>query len=108
MPSFVPKMSASITSYIVQIIYIASAWILYPLHVSLLPLIYLRKITYGLCCTVSWRTDTNDSKLPSHMVDNSKVHDEYKSDNWKSAVFTDVTLYTTVNRYQEFRGAKCL
>ena len=36
---FVPKMSASITSYIVQIIYIASAWILYPLHFSLLPLI---------------------------------------------------------------------
>jgi len=28
---FVPKMSASITCYIVQIIYIASAWILYPL-----------------------------------------------------------------------------
>ena len=33
-------MSASITSYIVQIIYIASAWILYPLHFSLLPLTY--------------------------------------------------------------------
>src|SRR5215469_1627350 len=37
---FVPKMSASITSYIVHIIYIASAWILYPLHFSLLSLIY--------------------------------------------------------------------
>ena len=37
--SFVPKMSASIKSYIVQIIYIVSAWILYPLHFSLLPLI---------------------------------------------------------------------
>ena len=36
---FVPKMSASFTSYIVQIIYIALAWILYPLHFSLLPLI---------------------------------------------------------------------
>src|SRR5215469_5715025 len=36
---FVPKMSASITSYTVQIIYIASAWILYPLHFSLLPMI---------------------------------------------------------------------
>jgi len=34
---FVPEMSASITSYIVQIIYIASVWILYPLHLSLLP-----------------------------------------------------------------------
>src|SRR5215469_129200 len=37
---FVPEMSASITSYIVQIIYIASAWIPYALHFSLLPLIY--------------------------------------------------------------------
>src|SRR5215813_13275974 len=36
---FVPEMSASITSYVVQIIYIALAWILYPLHFSLLPLI---------------------------------------------------------------------
>src|SRR5215469_2117433 len=36
---FVPKMSASITSYIVHIIYIASAWIPYPLHFGLLPLI---------------------------------------------------------------------
>ena len=36
--SFVPKMSASNTSYIVQIIYIASAWILYPLHSSMLPM----------------------------------------------------------------------
>jgi putative flippase GtrA len=33
------EMSASIISYIVQIIYIALAWILYPLHFSLLPLI---------------------------------------------------------------------
>jgi hypothetical protein len=39
MPSFVPEMSASITSYIVQIIYIASVWILYQLHFSMLPLI---------------------------------------------------------------------
>ena len=36
---FVPEMSANFTSYIVQIIYIALAWILYPLHFSLLPLI---------------------------------------------------------------------
>ena len=36
---FVPEMSASITSYIVWIIYIASTWILYPQHHSLLPLI---------------------------------------------------------------------
>ena len=35
---FVPKMSASITSYIVHIIYIALAWILYQLHFNLLPL----------------------------------------------------------------------
>jgi len=33
------EMSASLKSYIVQIIYIALAWILYPLHFSLLPLI---------------------------------------------------------------------
>jgi hypothetical protein len=32
-------MSPSITSYIVHIIYIALAWILYPLDFSLLPLI---------------------------------------------------------------------
>ena len=36
---FVPEMSANFTSYIVQNIYIALAWILYPLHFSLLPLI---------------------------------------------------------------------
>jgi hypothetical protein len=36
---FVPEMSDSITSYIVQIIYIVSAWILYPLQFGLLPLI---------------------------------------------------------------------
>src|SRR5215510_14567113 len=36
---FVPEISASILSFIVQIIYIASAWILYPEHFSLLPLI---------------------------------------------------------------------
>jgi len=29
---FVPEMSASYTSYIVQIVYIALAWILYPLQ----------------------------------------------------------------------------
>jgi len=34
---FVPEMSASNPSYIVQIIYIALARILYPLHFSLLP-----------------------------------------------------------------------
>ena len=39
MPSFVPEMSANFTSYTVQIIYIALAWILYPLHFSPLPLI---------------------------------------------------------------------
>jgi len=36
---FVPEMSANFTSYIVQNIYIAFAWILYPLHFSPLPLI---------------------------------------------------------------------
>ena len=36
---FVPEMSASITSYIVQIFYSALASILYPLHFSLLTLI---------------------------------------------------------------------
>ena len=36
---FVPEMSANYMSYIVQIIYIALAWILYPLHFSSLPLI---------------------------------------------------------------------
>jgi len=36
---FVPKMSASLMSYIVWIIYIALAWTLYPLHFSLLALI---------------------------------------------------------------------
>ena len=35
---FVPEMSANFMSYIVQIIYVALAWILYPLHVSPLPL----------------------------------------------------------------------
>ena len=38
-PLFVPEMSANFTSYTVQIIYITLAWILYPLHFSLLPLI---------------------------------------------------------------------
>src|SRR5215510_14305439 len=37
---FVPEISATILSYIVQIIYIGLAWILYPLHFSLLSLIY--------------------------------------------------------------------
>jgi hypothetical protein len=36
---FFPEMSASLTSYIVHMIYIALAWILYTLHFSLLPLI---------------------------------------------------------------------
>ena len=36
---FVPEMSANFTSYIVQIIYIALAWILYPLNFSPLSLI---------------------------------------------------------------------
>ena len=34
-----PEMSASLTSYIFQVIYTVLAWILYPLHFSLLPLI---------------------------------------------------------------------
>jgi hypothetical protein len=37
MSSFVPEMSASIPSYLVQSIYIALARILYPLYFSLLP-----------------------------------------------------------------------
>jgi len=36
---FVPEMSANFTYYIVQIIYIALVWILYPLHFSSLALI---------------------------------------------------------------------
>ena len=36
---YVPEMFASLTSYVVQIIYIALTWILYPLHFSLFPLI---------------------------------------------------------------------
>ena len=36
---FVPEISANFMSYIGQIIYIALAWILYPLHFSPLPLI---------------------------------------------------------------------
>jgi len=36
---FVPETSVIITYYIVQIIYTALAWILYPLHFGLLPLI---------------------------------------------------------------------
>ena len=36
---FVPEMPANFTPYLVQIIYIALAWILYPLNFSLLPLI---------------------------------------------------------------------
>ena len=36
---FVPEMSANFTAYIVQIIYIALAWILYPQHIIPLPLI---------------------------------------------------------------------
>ena len=36
---FVPEMFASLTSYIVQTIYIALAWIMYPLNFSLFPLI---------------------------------------------------------------------
>jgi len=36
---FLPEISASLTSYIVQIIYIALSWILYPLYFSLLRLI---------------------------------------------------------------------
>jgi len=39
MPSFVPEMPANFTPYLVQIIYIALAWILYPLNFSPLPLI---------------------------------------------------------------------
>jgi len=73
--------------------------------------LYHRKITYGLYCIVSWRTEANDSvKIPRHSADTSKVHEEYKSqmwhltaDNLNIAVFTDVTLYSSVNRYQQFR-----
>jgi len=36
---FVSAMYANTTSYIVQIIYIALAWVLYPLHFSLFPFI---------------------------------------------------------------------
>ena len=39
---YFPKMSANFTSYIVQIIYIALAWILYPLQVS--PFLLIQKI----------------------------------------------------------------
>ena len=35
MPFFYPEMSASLTYYIVQVIYTALTWILYPLHFSL-------------------------------------------------------------------------
>ena len=36
---FIPELSASYTSYIVQIIYIVLAWFPYPLYFSLLPVI---------------------------------------------------------------------
>ena len=36
---FVPEISANFTPYIVQIMYIALAWILYPLHFRPLPFI---------------------------------------------------------------------
>jgi len=36
---FVPELSTGFTSYIVRIIYIALAWILYPLHFILISLI---------------------------------------------------------------------
>ena len=36
---FVPEMSASFTSYVVQVIYTPLTWILYPLQFCLLPLI---------------------------------------------------------------------
>ena len=36
---FVPEMSAIITSYSVQIVYIALAWVMFPLYFNLLPLI---------------------------------------------------------------------
>ena len=39
MPFFVPEMPANFTPYLVRIIYIALAWILYPLNFSPLPLI---------------------------------------------------------------------
>jgi len=38
--SFGAKMSASFTPYIVQIMYMNSAWITWPLKTSLLPLVY--------------------------------------------------------------------
>lgn len=69
--------------------------------------LHLRKITWALTyCFL--KNQENDSKIPSHTADNSKVHDEYKSDNQNTAVSTDVTLYTSVNRNQQFRGACCL
>ena len=50
---FVPEMSASFTSYIVQTIYIPLTWILYPLQFCLLP--FIQKCSHsssnrGLCC----------------------------------------------------------
>ena len=39
MPFFVPEMPANFTPYLVRIIYIALAWILYHLQFSLLPFI---------------------------------------------------------------------
>jgi len=36
---FVPEVSANLTSYIVEVIYIVLVWILYPVHFSLLPLV---------------------------------------------------------------------
>jgi hypothetical protein len=53
MTSFVPGISASFTSYNVKIIYIVLAWILYPLHCSMLPLFKKPKyslLNYCLCC----------------------------------------------------------
>jgi hypothetical protein len=45
---FVPEMSASITSYIVQIIYITLGWILYSLDFSLPPLIYVGQVAQSV------------------------------------------------------------
>ena len=50
---FVPEMSVSFMPYMIQIICIVLAWIIYPLHFSLLLLIKKPKHSssnHGLCC----------------------------------------------------------
>jgi len=64
---FVPAVSASsFTSYIVQIVCLALAWILYPLHFSLLHLIKKPKHSssnHGLCCFNSYRLRLSLAKV---------------------------------------------